>query len=279
MRAKCFFIRAGLLPLALACSNGSKDSAASGGGAGSGANTSSAGSPAGGTNASGGTGGDDDALIVPPAVAVLALPGGNGVLDLNALTLRQGATNTEAYAALKNDGDTPACDAGLELQFFDKNQQPIAASVGGLLTQHLFRFTDGSGTVAACVAPGDVTMAAITDLPAGLALDDVGFVEYSCMYFAVDATPIDGFTVSQVRSVTGSNGVSFTGTFTNGFGAAVDNPSVTVFPVNHVGRPLAAATATGTDPVPDGGSWDFTTSAVDSAGSDNVAFATATVSN
>jgi len=253
---------------------------ASGALAASGAGNIATGGAAGGALAGGSGAGstDDDALIVPRDVVALPLAGGTGDLGFIALTLHDGAMGLEAYAALKNDGDMAACSGGLTLQLFDKNQQTLGANIGGLLSQHLYRFTDGTGAVAACVGPGDVTMAAVFFGP-DIARDDVGFVEYSSTYFALDVTPIDGFAVTQLQSVTVAGGTSFTGTFGNGFDMTVNTPSVVVFPVNRVGRPLAMATADGTDPVPPGGSWTFQTGVVDTAGSDQVAYPTAVLPN
>jgi hypothetical protein len=58
-------------------------------------------------------GADDDALVVPERLSVTALAGGNGVLDVIALTLRAGAHNSEIYAALLDVGDRPACSAAV----------------------------------------------------------------------------------------------------------------------------------------------------------------------
>jgi hypothetical protein len=108
-------VAAALLPLA--CSSGAQE----GGGGGSnadGAGTTGAGgggasgkdgavAPDGGNDAGGANGGPDgdDALIVPEGLVVTLEPGGAGVLDLFALTLRDGPDGLELYAALRNDGD------------------------------------------------------------------------------------------------------------------------------------------------------------------------------
>jgi hypothetical protein len=214
----------------------------------------------------------DDALIVPEGLGVIALAGGNGVLDLIAFTLREGPRSTEIYAALRNVGDIPACSAAVSVELFDKTEQSLAAGVSGLLTQRFYRLTDGSGGIAACVAPGDVTMAAITDLPSEIVIEDVGYVVYRCPYFALDVVPIDGLTISRVESVTGDDGTAYTGTLINGLDVAVNNPSVTVFPVNRVGRPLGVASGGGTLEVPPGGSWRFETNSVGVPGVDYFAY-------
>lgn len=287
MAAKCFCILAAALPLLFGCSSGDDDQAvngAGGGGSGTTAATSGAGNIANGGSAGGAPAGAagggmaaDDALVVPADVMVMPLSGGTGDLTFVALTLSSGPDGIEAYAALRNSGDMAACSGGLTLQLYDKNQQPLGANIGGLLSQHLYRFTDGSNTVAACIGPGDLTMATVGGFSPDIALEDVGFVVYSSTYFALDVTPIDGFTVTQVQSVTNADGTSFTGTFTNGFDMTIDSPSVAVFPVNRVGRPLALATATGMDPLLPGGTWTFETDAVDATGSDSVAYPTAAV--
>ena len=221
----------------------------------------------------------DAALIVPEGLAVSALAGGNGVLDVIALTLRKGPSSTEMYVALRNDGDVPACSAAVSVELFDKTEQPLAAAIGGLLTQHFYRLTDGSGAIAACVGPGDVTMAALTDLPSEIAVDDVGYVEYRCPYFALDVVPIDGLTVSRVKRLTSSVGTTYAGKLVNELDVVVTNPSVTVFPVNRVGRPLGVANGSGTVEIPPGGSWAFETNSVSEPGVDHVAYPAGALGN
>jgi hypothetical protein len=214
----------------------------------------------------------DDARIVPASLVVTALAGGNGVLELTALTLREGAGGLEVYAALSNQGDVHACSAALGLELFDADERSLAAGIGGLLTQRFHRLTDGSDTIAACVGPGDVTMAAITDLPAEISVEDVAHVVYRCPYFALDVVPIEGLDVRSVQRATGDAGTVYTGTLTNGLDAVVRNPSVSVFPVDRVGRPLGVAIASGVTDIPPDGQWAFETSSVDEPGVDQVAY-------
>jgi len=252
---------------------GTSAGAAGGGGAGG-----SAGGGAGGSTpnpaGTGGSAGDtsDDALVVPAGLTLTALEGGTGVLEVIALTLRKGPSKTELYAAVKNTGEILACSAALSVELFDKTEQSVAAGIGGLLTNHFYRRADDSGMIAACVAPGDVTMAAVTDLPAEIVIEDVAQVLYRCPYFALEAVPIDGLSVGPLESVLGSTGTAFAGTLVNGFDVAVANPSVTVFPVNRVGRPLGVAIGSGTVEIPPGGSWAFQTNGVDMPGVDALAY-------
>ena len=53
--------------------------------------------------------------------------------------------------------------------------------------------------------------------------------------------------------------------------------SVSVFPLNRVGRPLGVATSSATLDVPPGGAWTFETSTVDDPGVAYAAFAAATI--
>jgi hypothetical protein len=221
----------------------------------------------------------DAALIIPEGLTVSALAGGNGVLDVVALTLRKGPHGTELYAALKNDGDAPACHAGFSVELFDKSEQSLTAGISGLLTQHFYRLTDGSDAIAACVGPGDVTMAAVTDLPTDIAIEDVGYVVYRCPYFALDVERIDGLTINHMKSRTVSKGTAYTGTLINGLDVAVSNPAVTVFPVNRVGRPLGVAIGGGTVEIPPGGSWAFETDTVGAPGVDFVAYPAGALAN
>lgn len=209
---------------------------------------------------------DEDAPIAPKTLDVAPHASGCGKLSLSALTLRQGPSNAELYAALKNDGDTPACSPAFSVNLLDASEQSLAMEVGGLLVRSFYHLVDGSNTVAACVGPGEVTMLAITDLPADVRLDDVSRVEYWCNFWALEVTPIAGLSISQVEVVTSGAGVSYTGTLVNDFDLAVAAPSVAVFPINGAGRPLAVALGQGNTELPPGGSWSFETNLVSEPG-------------
>ncbi len=214
----------------------------------------------------------DVSLVVPESVEIVPLDGGTGVLELFALTLSEQSQGLEAYAAVRNVGTTYACSAALSLELYDAAEQSLGAGIGSLLTENFQRLTDGSGTIASCVEPGDVAMAVVRDFPAGFAPGSVAFAVYRTPYFELAVEPIDGLSVSELERVPLSVGYAYTGTFVNGFDVAVTNPSVTVFPVNGVQRPLGAAIANGTLEVPSSGTWMFTTSGVEAAGVSEVAF-------
>lgn len=217
---------------------------------------------------------DETAAIVPQMVRATPLPGGNGVFDLTALTLREGSSGPELYVAVKNVGTTPACSPALSVELFDGDEQSLATDIGGLLLRRFYRLTDGSNAIAGCVAPGDVAMLAFTDLPAELAVDDVAHVVYWCNYWVLEGSPLDGISITGVVGVARGTDDVFSGTFNNAFDVAVEAPSVAVFALNRVGRPLGVAMARGSEAVPPGGHWNFETEPVSAAGVDQTAYPT-----
>ena len=329
MLTKILLVVAGAALFSLACSSSAQHGDAGSGGAGSGGSAgvgaagvggagragttggggvgvAGAGSPDGGSDAGGTTGvlDDDDALIVPQGLVVSLEQGGAGVLDLYALTLRDGPNGLELYAALTNDGDVPACDAALKVTLYDTSGQPLGNFINGLDTKSFYLYTlpDASTTIAACAAPGDVTMTEIDTTGSGISVADVGQVVYYYSYFALDAVLIDGLTVTQVNVVTSKAGTSdagtsdaatsdaatsdaatsdaatsnagttYTGTVLNGLDQMVTDPSIRIFPLNRVGRPLGVAGGSDSSQIPAGGTWTFRTDSVDMPGVSYAAF-------
>lgn len=218
-----------------------------------------------------GSGPEEEALFVPEGLSVVpASIGGNGAFNLIAFTLQEGRSSAELYVALRNDGEEPACSPGFSVEFFDEAEESLARGVGGLLVRRFYRTTDGTDTRAACIAPGEVTMAAILDLPSDL-LTQVSHGTYWLTYWGLDVAPIEGISIADVRATTGSAGVAYRGELVNGLAVAVSQ-SVAVFPVNRVGRPLGVAMARGPDQVPPGGRWEFETNTVPEAGVAHAAF-------
>ena len=178
----------------------------------------------------------------------------------------------ELYVALRNDGSAPACSPAFTAEVFDKSEQSLAQGLGGLLVQHFYRLTDGSGTIAACVGPGDVSMIAIRDLPSDLQLQDVSQVVYRCNYWALQVTPIAGISISGVKAVARDGGVAYAGALVNELDVALNNPSVAIFPVNRGGRPLGVALGGATLQLPPGSQWEFETDVVSDPGVDQAAY-------
>jgi hypothetical protein len=260
MFAKSFLSLAACLTLLSACSDGSTAPSAGAGGSG------------GGHDAGIGGASGAEPLIIPEGVTVSPTPGGNGVFNVIALTLRQGTSGAELYAAVKNEGDEKGCSPAFTVEIFDKTEQMLAVGVSGLLVQSFFRLTDGSSTIAACVAPGEVSMVAIKGLPPDLRLDDVGRIAYRLNYWNLDAVPIAGVNINDVQPVMLDAGVGYAGTFVNGFDVSMDSPSVNVFPINRVGRPLGVAVGRRSAELAPADSWEFETDTVTETGVDQVAF-------
>ena len=149
-----------------------------------------------------------------------------------------------------------------------------------MFSNNLYRLTDGSGTLVSCIAPGEITMGAITDLPPELVIDEVGSIVYQTPYFALDVAPVGGhLNVSGLEAVPTSDGTTYTGTVVNGLDFTVSRPTVTVFPVNCAGRPLGVAMGSGSADIAPRGTWSFQTSGVDTPGVDAVAYPTASPSS
>jgi hypothetical protein len=223
---------------------------------------------------------DNDALIFPQGVQVMLEEGGAGVLNLYALTLSDGPDGLQIYAALNNNGDTQACDVAFKGMVYDKTGQPLTSFINGLQTRNFYLYTlpDGSTTIAACVSVGDIGMAAV-DTMADIKVADVGQVVYYYSYFALDAVLVDGLTVTTVNPMAGSGGTSYTGTVLNKLTVTASNPTISIFPLNHVGRPLGIATGTDTSQVAPGATWTFQTSTVDMPGEGYAAFPSADFGN
>src|SRR6188768_309962 len=179
----------------------------------------------------GNTGGDT--LFVPEGIEVIPRPGLNSVFNVIALTLRPGSNGAELYAAVRNDGDVLACNASFSVELRGQDDQILGAGISGLMSRHFYRLTDGSDTVAGCVAPGEVTKVAIQSLSLDASIADVQRAVYQSNYWAnLGVAAIEGVSVTGVHAVTRSSGVAYTGTLVNGLDLPLSDPTVAVFPVN-----------------------------------------------
>jgi hypothetical protein len=228
---------------------------------------------------SGSTVDGNDLLFVPEGLPNKLRDEQLGTIALVALTLVQGATGPELYVAVRNDGQMPACEAGMMTSFYDKADQHLTDTSAVLRSARYYRLQPG--VVLSCIDPGEIGMAAAMELPDSLVIGELGYLEHRFPLFTVDGIErIDGdLTVSGVEVVTMAAGSAYTGTFTNGLDATVSNPSVTIFPVNRVGRPLGMVRADATMDIPPGGSWSFQTSPVGDLGAGYVAYPGASIPN
>jgi hypothetical protein len=218
----------------------------------------------------------DDRLFVPEGLANTNQSGADVGLVLVAFTLVQGKAGPELYAAVRNDDVTPICNAGLVTFFLDKADQVVSSDGAGLQGGRLYRLTDGP--IVSCLDPGEIGMTASPDLPDEIAIDQLGALQHQLPGFILDGiVPIAGPVVSDVKTVKTASGTAYTGTITNGLDVTASGLSVSVFPLNRVGRPLGVATSIAMIDVPPGGAWTFETTPVDDPGVAYAAFAAATI--
>ncbi len=211
----------------------------------------------------------------PESVPNVSLDGVGGTLMVLASTLREGAEGLELYANICNAGDFPLCSAAMQVEFYDAADQLIGSTSTAVQSGRFYRFSQSPYPIS-CVAPGQTAMAAATNLPEGLVLDDLKSMGHRFPAFQIDdAAPLAGATVSAVDAFETAGGAAFRGTVTNDSDAPISNPTVSVFPVNDVGRPLGVATATATLQIPPGGTWSFETSVIAERGVSHWAFAAA----
>ncbi len=222
-------------------------------------------------------GGGSDAAFFPSNLTVARSSGEGPGLTLTAYTLREGSGGLEAYVAVRNTGDHAACSVGISIEFYDSAEEFLASSTAGLLTQGIYRLADDPNQLLGCVAPGGLGMAALTDWPSDLVLEDLAYLVYRCPHFNIDVVAVDAFTLRQVESIRANSHTTYEGIFVNELDVTISEPQVTIFPVNHAGRPLARALATGTLEIPPGETWAFETEAVAQAGEDFVAYSTAAI--
>jgi hypothetical protein len=194
------------------------------------------------------------------------------VLSLVALTLEQGPSALRLFAALRNDGATVACSPAFSVELLDREEQSLATSVGGLLVRDLYRLSSDPSMLAGCAPPGAVAMVALEDWPKELALTDVGHAIYWLNYWVLDVTPVAGLDIEEVTREEREGGVAYAGALVNALDVPLDQPSVAIFPVDALGRPLGVASARASEPLAARGRWSFHTSVVGDAGVDFAAY-------
>jgi len=214
-----------------------------------------------------GTDTGDHALFVPEGIQVTPRPGNNSVFNIVAFTLREGPNGAEIYAAVKNEGDVVACNPSLTVELRDKDDQTVGGGTSGLMSRRLYRFTDGSGTIAGCLTPGESTMVAIQRSPVDIPIADVHSAVYYSTYWAnLSLAATDGVNLTTVEDVARESRVAYSGTLVNNLDMPVTGPTVAVFPVNAVGRPLTVAYGASTVVLQPCDTWQFETNAISEPG-------------
>jgi len=258
-----------LLVAPLACSRTNRDNS------GSQAGTGGAKGGDGSSSADVTVGGDGDDLFFVPDLPNTNLDGDRaGGLKLVAFTLVREAKGTSLYAAVKNGGDTPVCEAGMTTYFVDKTDQIVTSAGSVLQSKQFYRLDDG--VIIRCIAPGQIAMSAATDLPSDIVIEKLGYLQHRFPAFMIDGiVPIEGLDVSEVQTIARGDNKRYAGKLINRFDKTVTDPSLAIFPMNRVGRPLGVATSKTTTELPPGSSWSFESTDVADLGVGYVAYATA----
>jgi hypothetical protein len=209
----------------------------------------------------------------PAGLPNLPLDSVAGALVLYASTLQLGNEGLELYAGICNDGGALLCSAAIQIEFYDQADQLIGTASGGVQSGQLYSFSESAAPVF-CVAPGQVAMAVVTDLPEGLLIDELKSLGHRFPAFQIDdAEPIRSVDVTELHVAQIAAGTVFEGTVTNDAATTVSDPAVSVFPVNAAGRPLGHAASTEVLHLLPGGTWSFQTSVVGDVGVTQFVFA------
>jgi hypothetical protein len=226
-----------------------------------------------GTPGAGGGGPTGDGrLFVPEDLPNTELQGQEGGLTLVAFTLEQHEGALQPFAAVKNEGSAPACGVGMMLDARDETGGLLTSTAGGVEAGHFYVVDDGSGVVLPCIPPGGIGMAALARFSQDLTLEALRSLEHSFPAFGVDVLPLSGVALSSLAVRRTVESGTYAGTFKNGLDVTVGDPTVAVFPLNRVGRPLGVARASGSTDVAPGGSWTFETTGVPDIGVGYAAF-------
>jgi hypothetical protein len=126
-----------------------------------------------------------------------------------------------------------------------------------------------------------MAMAGTTELPESIDVDGLGYVVHRFSYFSSNVLPelipVDGLTVSGVEAYSTASGSAFRGTLENGLELTLENPNVTIFPTNRVGRPLGMATGSAMIQLGPGETWSFETTQLNDTGVDHLVYPRASV--
>ena len=223
--------------------------------------------------------GVEEDLFAPAGIELhpppIELPG----LTMIAFTMFDGQQGLELYVALRNDAPTPACGASISVDLYDRDEQSLASSVTGVIGGSPYQVVELPDTYSACVPPGHVAMAALTDWPDYVSVDTVKHLAYRCPYFEIVVTPAGEFLLSNVERESTAGGDVYRGTLTNQLAITVEGPEVVIFPLAQSGRPLGMLSVRGTLTLPPAASWVFESAPSDVRGDDFKIFPSASQSS
>jgi hypothetical protein len=98
------------------------------------------------------------------------------------------------------------------------------------------------------------------------------FAHFNPSVIPFDLVPIAPLSVTDVSLIETAAGPAFAGKLINGMNLDLESPSVTLFPLNRVGRPLGVARSSSDTSISAGESWDFETDAVSDEGQELAVF-------
>jgi len=196
-------------------------------------------------------------LFFPESIELRPPPIEMPGLTLIAHTMLDGEQGLELYVALRNDADTPACGASISVDLYDHAELSLASSVIGVIGGSPYQVVELPDTYSACVSPGQVAMAALTDWPDDVSVDAVAALAYRCPYFELAVTPAGEFRLSDVAKESTAAGDVYRGVLTNQLAITVESPQVVIFPLARSGRPLGMLSVLGTLTLAPGDAWTF----------------------
>lgn len=184
-------------------------------------------------------------------------------MDVVAATLTQGSDGLEFYAALHNGGDTGACGGALSIELFDAQEQSLGVFDAGLFGKQIYRINE-LDQVVGCIDPDSEGAAAVLNIDEELRIDDIAHVTYRFTYFSTEffeggLTLLEEFKVTGLNQVPLAFGISFSGTLENGLEVPATEPSVTIFALNDIGRPLGVVAASRAEALAAHDEWTFQT--------------------
>jgi len=182
-------------------------------------------------------------------------------MEVVAHTARETTTSKEWLMAVKNTGTDHLCAIDVSFSFLDSAGTKLGGATLVPLDIPLERGSNGSGGLTSCLAPGKIGM-----LKETLSLQDVDISKIAKVthefgaLILTDAAPTDDIKVSNIAPVSaGVSGLVFSGSLLNNGTTGVKNPSVAIYGVNAVGRPLFSSEAIELVTIAAGSSWAFKT--------------------
>ena len=215
----------------------------------------------GGGSSSGGSGtvsgGAFDPDVPEEYVGQIVSPG----MEVVAHTAREGVLGAEWLMAVKNTGTQYLCAIDVKFSFLDAGGAELGKG-SRLLDVEVVRGCNGTCGFTNCLGPGKVGMLSDT-----LALSDVDVTKIAKVTHSfgalilTDAAATTDIKVTNVMKTEGEFGGNvFSGAVENDAAEGVKNPSVNIYGLNAVGRPLFVSKAIELTTIAAGGSWPFKTS-------------------